>query len=55
MPASTPTALVVGGASCTSSCTRIEMCHRFAESRDTVTVDGTASSGNGRDQTMFRG
>ncbi len=37
------------------SSTRIDTNHRPAASRDTVTVDGWAPSGSGRDHTMFNG
>ncbi|MCL8557160.1 hypothetical protein NAB29_18705 [Proteus mirabilis] len=34
---------------------RMDTNHRSAQSRDTVTVDGCAPSGNGRDHTMLNG
>src|SRR5690606_892790 len=55
IPASTPTLLPVGGSGAIVSSTRIDTNHRPALSRDTVTVDGCAPSGRGRDQTMRKG
>jgi hypothetical protein len=55
IPASTPTTRPVGGAWATVVSTRIDTCHRPAGSRDTVTVDGSAPSGNGLDHTMANG
>jgi anti-sigma factor RsiW len=55
IPASTPTTRSVGGAWATVVSTRIDTCHRPAGSRDTVTADGSAPSGNGRDHTMSNG
>jgi hypothetical protein len=55
IPASTPTTRSTGGAWATVVSTRIDTCHRPAGSRDTVTVDGSAPSGNGRDHTMSSG
>ena len=55
IPASIPTAEADGGSVSTAHSTRIEMCHRPAASRLTVTVDGSAPSGSGRDQRMSSG
>ena len=55
IPASTPTAVSVAGSVSTAHSTRIEMCHRPAASRLTVTVDGSAPSGSGRDHTIASG
>src|SRR5690606_6891262 len=55
IPASTPTLLPVGGSGAIVSSPRIDTNHRPAASRDTVTVDGCAPSGRGRDQRMFSG
>src|SRR5690606_16815083 len=55
MPASTPTAVSVGACCSTEVSTRIDTNHRSAASRETVTVEGSAPSGRGRDHTMFSG
>lgn len=55
MPASIPTAAVVAGAGVMVSSQSRETNQRPAASWDTVTVDGAAFSGSGRDHTMFRG
>jgi len=55
IPASTPTAVAAAGSGPTGQSTRIEMCHRPAASRLTVTVDGSAPEGSGRDQRMSSG
>ena len=55
IPASIPTAVVAGGSDWTGHSTRIERCHRPAASRLTVTVDGSAPSGSGRDHTIASG
>ncbi len=55
MPASTPTDASTGGNGEIFSSTRMETNHRPAASRETVTVDGLAPSGSGRDHTMFSG
>jgi hypothetical protein len=54
-PASTPTIAVVAAAVTAGTTTRSDTNQRPARSCDTVTVDGTAPSGNGRDHTTARG
>ncbi|EQD81445.1 hypothetical protein N599_36185 [Saccharopolyspora erythraea D] len=49
MPASTPTAVSLRSCCSTDVSTRRDTNHRSAASRDTVTVDGSAPSGRGRD------
>src|SRR5690554_1456757 len=55
MPASTPTEDSTEASGRMVSSTRMDTNHRPALSRDTVTVDGCAPSGRGRDQTMRKG
>jgi hypothetical protein len=55
IPASIPTAFAVRGMVAGMSSHSIETNQRPAASCDTVTVDGAAPSGRGRDQTMFSG
>src|SRR5690606_1041237 len=55
IPAPTPTLLPVGGSGRIFSSTRMYTNQRPALSRDTVTVDGSAPSGRGRDHTMRKG
>ena len=55
MPASTPTAVSNGGRTSIGHSTRIETNQRPAVSRLTVTVDGSAPSGSGRNQRMSGG
>ena len=47
--------MVADGSASMEHPARIEMCQRPAASRDTVTVDGPAPSGSGRDQRMSSG
>src|SRR4030088_141803 len=55
IPASIPTSPVLAGNVSTPVSTRIDTNHRPAASRETVTVDGSASSGSGRDQRTSNG
>jgi len=55
IPASTPTADPAGAGGRIFSSTRMDTNQRPALSRDSVTVDGSAPSGKGRDQTMSSG
>src|SRR5699024_3568817 len=55
IPASTPTTRSVGAWWVMVSWHRIDTCQRPALSRETVTVEGTAPSGRGRDHTMSSG
>ena len=55
IPASSPTAAVVAGASAMVSSHSRDTNQRPAASRDTVAVVGSVPSGSGRDQRMSRG
>src|SRR5699024_1977419 len=55
IPASIPTTRSVGAWWSITSWHRIDTCQRPALSLDTVTVEGTAPSGRGRDHTMSSG
>jgi hypothetical protein len=55
MPASMPTAESASACGSIVSSTRIDTNQRPAASRDTVTVDGSAPGGSGRDQRMSSG
>jgi hypothetical protein len=55
MPASIPTAVSDCGSGSTGHWHSSDTCHRPAGSRLTVTVDGSAPAGSGRDQAMSSG